>query len=81
VPAIAAQVFGLPIVVPEPGEYVARGAARQAAVALQGANHASAGLAGTLPEWQLAVHAAVEHPVQPTVRAAYAAVCARQVGS
>lgn len=67
VPAIAAQVFGLPIVVPEPGEYVARGAARQAAGAL----------AGSLPEWPLAVHVAVEHPAQPQVRASFAAAFAR----
>jgi len=82
VPAIAAQVFGLPIVVPEPGEYVARGAARQAAGVLRGAApagtvHASAELDGTLPEWPLAVHAAVEHPAQPQVRAAFAAAFAR----
>ncbi|MFM5905103.1 MAG: xylulokinase [Micrococcales bacterium] len=31
VQVIAGQVFGVPVVVPEPGEYVARGAARQAA--------------------------------------------------
>jgi len=82
VPAIAAQVFGLPIVVPEPGEYVARGAARQAAGVLRGAElagtvHTSADLAGTVPEWPLAVHAAVEHPAQPQVRAAFAAAFAR----
>jgi xylulokinase len=33
---IAGQVFGLPVVVPDPGEYVARGAARQAAGLLVG---------------------------------------------
>ena len=33
---IAASVFGLPVVVPEPGEYVADGAARQAAAVLTG---------------------------------------------
>lgn len=68
VPAIAASVLGLPVVVPEPGEYVARGAARQAA-GLLGAT----GPAGSLPEWPLALHAAVEHPAQPQVRAAYTA--------
>ena len=61
VPVIASQLLGLPVVVPEPGEYVARGAARQAAGML----------AGRLPEWPLAVHASVEHPSQPQVRAAY----------
>lgn len=34
---IAPQVFGLPVEIPEPGEYVAEGAARQAAWALSGA--------------------------------------------
>lgn len=62
VSTIAAQVFGVPVVVPEPGEYVARGAARQAAELL-----------GSTPPWSLAVHAAVEHAAQPQVRAAYAA--------
>lgn len=33
---VAARLFGLPIVVPEAGEYVAKGAARQAAWALSG---------------------------------------------
>jgi xylulokinase len=36
VQAVAPEVFGLPVVVPAPGEYVARGAARQAAWALRG---------------------------------------------
>ncbi|QWF79609.1 xylulokinase [Amycolatopsis sp. CA-230715] len=35
--AVAPLVFGVPVVVPEPGEYVALGAARQAAWALGGA--------------------------------------------
>jgi xylulokinase len=41
---VAASVFGLPVVVPEPGEYVADGAARQAAAVLTGA----------WPEWESA---------------------------
>jgi len=41
VQAIAAQVFSVPVTVPTPGEYVAAGAARQAAWALTGA----------LPDW------------------------------
>jgi xylulokinase len=40
---IAGEVFGLPIVVPTPGEYVADGAARQAAHALT----------GVVPAWNL----------------------------
>ncbi len=42
---IAAQVFGVRVDVPEPGEYVAAGAARQAAWALT----------GTAPEWSTAI--------------------------
>ena len=41
--AIAAQVFDVPVVVPEPGEYVADGAARQAAWVLTGAAPVVAG--------------------------------------
>lgn len=69
VPGIASAVLGLPVVVPEPGEYVARGAARQAAGLL----------VGELPDWPLTVHAAVEHPAAPHVRAAYTAEAARRV--
>lgn len=63
VSAIAAQVFGLPVVVPEPGEYVARGAAVQAAWAL----------AGERPRWATATHAEVPSDAQPQIRVAYAA--------
>lgn len=41
---VAAQVFGQDVLIPEPGEYVASGAARQAAWALT----------GTLPSWDTA---------------------------
>ena len=41
---IAPTVFATPVLVPEPGEYVADGAARQAAWALSGEDAA--------PEWQ-----------------------------
>ena len=53
VAAIAAQVFDVPVVVPEPGEYVAIGAAVQAAWALTGAR----------PTWEVPVSAtpAVDH--------------------
>ena len=40
---LAPSILGVPVVVPEPGEYVARGAARQAAWALKGA----------VPQWEL----------------------------
>ena len=60
---IAAQVFGAPIVVPRPGEYVAAGAAAQAAWALTGER----------PDWPVEV--AAEHPadVRPVIREQYAA--------
>ncbi|RIV36591.1 xylulokinase [Micromonospora radicis] len=61
---IAAQVFGCPVVVPPPGEYVADGAARQAAwLALGGAEPPSWTPAGT-----------EEHPAEPVpaIRERYA---------
>ncbi|MGY1900338.1 xylulokinase [Nocardia gipuzkoensis] len=48
--AIAAQVFGVTVTVPEPAEYVALGAARQAAWALSGAAHPPAWPACTAAE-------------------------------
>lgn len=63
VAAIAAQVFDLPVVIPEAAEYVAAGAARQAAWALVGAP----------PRWPVAV--AVEPPpdFRALIREQYAA--------
>ncbi|GAB4086432.1 xylulokinase [Myceligenerans cantabricum] len=74
---IAPQVFGLPIAVPEPGEYVADGAARQAAWVL--ATGTTAGSAGTLPRpappaWSTTVSVTLDADPQPLVRAQYAAV-------
>ncbi|WAB82482.1 xylulokinase [Microcella daejeonensis] len=63
VAGIAATVFGLPVTVPEPGEYVARGAALQAAWALS----------GTRPHWDLATAIEVPADPQPIVRKQYAA--------
>ena len=63
VAGIAATVFGLPVTVPEPGEYVARGAALQAAWALS----------GTRPRWDLATAIEVPADPQPIVREQYAA--------
>lgn len=63
VAGIAATVFGLPVTVPEPGEYVARGAALQAAWALS----------GTRPHWDLATAIEVPADPQPIVREQYAA--------
>ena len=61
---IAPAVFGRPVVVPTPGDYVADGAARQAAWALT----------GELPEWEAA--GTVTHDADPTpvVRERYASV-------
>ena len=63
VSAIAAHVFGLPVVVPQPGEYVARGAAVQAAWSRTGSR----------PQWAVATHAELAADPQPQIRRAYAA--------
>ncbi len=63
---IAAELFGLPVVVPEPAEYVALGAARQAAWVLSGAQHP--------PEWTVDTLASVEASGDGTVRARYGEV-------
>ncbi|WP_100811925.1 xylulokinase [Microbacterium sp. BR1] len=63
VSAIAAQVFDLPIVVPAPGEYVALGAARQAAGVLS----------GVLPDWVAAGEHEVPVDTRPDIRARYVA--------
>lgn len=60
---IAAQVFDLPIEVPVPAEYVARGAAVQAAWTLT----------GTRPAWTLSAVARPARDHHPTIRAHYAA--------
>jgi xylulokinase len=60
---IASTVFDFPIVVPAPAEYVADGAARQAAWALLGA----------LPEWAVSTVAELEADPVPLVREQYAA--------
>jgi len=62
---VAAGLFGLPVHVPAPGEYVAVGAARQAAWALAGTAEP--------PMWQPSSTQVVRADPQPTVRAAYAA--------
>ena len=63
---IASAVLGLPVTVPQPGEYVARGAARQAAWVLSGAAEP--------PVWPLAdVVETVSDPT-PFVRERYASV-------
>jgi xylulokinase len=65
--ALAPGIFGAPVLVPEPGEYVARGAARQAAWALAGATEP--------PPWPPARPAAeYTGAAQPGLRARYAAL-------
>lgn len=61
VQAIAAQVFDLPVVIPSPGEYVARGAAVQAAWAHSGSR----------PQWSVAADAAPAPDFQPDIRRNY----------
>ncbi len=63
VAAVAAQVFDVPVVVPEPGEYVALGAAVQAAWAL----------GGTRPEWHRPTVAEPAVDTRPVIREQYAA--------
>ena len=64
-PKLAPDLFGAPVAVPAPGEYVAIGAARQAAWALTGGD--------TPPRWEVAVDTSVD-PVDPERGAQ---VCAR----
>ncbi|HET6166803.1 MAG TPA: xylulokinase [Marmoricola sp.] len=62
--AIAPAILGLPVHVPEPREYVARGAARQAAWVLSGE-------AGP-PDWSVPTAVVSEADPEPAVRARYA---------
>lgn len=63
---IASAVLGLPVSVPEPGEYVARGAARQAAWVLAGGDEP--------PEWPLSGVTETRAEPTPGVRERYAEV-------
>jgi xylulokinase len=63
---IASAVLGLPVTVPQPGEYVARGAARQAAWVLAGSAEP--------PVWPLADVVETRADPTPAVRERYAAV-------
>ena len=62
VQTIAGQIVDVPVEVPEPGEYVAMGAATQAAWALDGA----------LPAWPVAISSSPPRDPQPQIRASYA---------
>lgn len=68
VAAVAAQVFDIPVAVPAPGEYVALGAARQAAWALTGER----------PGWPRQIENEPPADTRPEIRAAYDAVAARR---
>jgi len=63
---IAPTIFGLPVVIPEVAEYVALGAARQAAWALAGTEAA--------PAWAPAPATTHEAPAIPAIREQYAAL-------
>jgi xylulokinase len=67
---IAPQVFGLPIGIPEPGEYVADGAARQAAWVLARANDPGTGA----PAWSTTIATTLDADPRPVIREQYAAV-------
>ncbi|MGT2426360.1 xylulokinase [Amnibacterium kyonggiense] len=67
VQAVAAQVFAEPVVVPQPGEYVAAGAAVQAGWALT----------GTRPAWPVPDVAAPAPDHRPEILEAYRAAAAR----
>jgi xylulokinase len=61
---VAPSVLGLPVLVPEPGEYVATGAARQAAWVLSGAPEP--------PPWEATGVQRFEADPQPAIRRRYA---------
>lgn len=73
---IAPQVFGLPIGIPEPGEYVADGAARQAAWTLATASAGSAAPDADVaaPAWSTTITATLAADPKPVIREQYAAV-------
>ncbi|MFE7508621.1 xylulokinase [Promicromonospora sp. NPDC057488] len=71
---IAPQVFGLPIGIPEPGEYVADGAARQAAWTLAAASAAGGADDVAAPAWSTTIATTLEADPKPVVREQYAAV-------
>ena len=66
---IAPSILGLPVEVPEPGEYVADGACRQAAWVLAGGDEP--------PGWATSPTTQYDAPARPDVRARYADEAAR----
>ncbi|WP_020017234.1 xylulokinase [Promicromonospora sukumoe] len=71
---IAPQVFGLPIGIPEPGEYVADGAARQAAWTLAAASAPGGADDVAAPAWSTTIATTLAADPKPVVREQYAAV-------
>jgi xylulokinase len=71
VSAIASEVFDVAVAVPEPGEYVARGAAAQAAWAA----------GGERPEWTVPMSPTARRPRASIIRCQYAARSARATTS
>ena len=69
--ALAPGIFGVPVTVPEPAEYVALGAARQAAWTLAGRGSVTAPAA---PDWPTAASQTYEADPQSRVREQYAAL-------
>ncbi|KGM10769.1 xylulose kinase, partial [Cellulomonas bogoriensis 69B4 = DSM 16987] len=67
---IAPTIFGLDVTVPEPGEYVADGAARQAAWVLAASQDATA----QAPSWAASTSEVYSAAAEPRVREQYAAV-------
>jgi xylulokinase len=66
---IASQIFGRKVLLPPPGEYVANGAARQAAWALT----------GEIPNWKISNVAEVEEKATPEVFKRYQDLVAKTV--
>ncbi|MFG6444277.1 xylulokinase [Microbacterium sp. P07] len=66
VAVIAGQIFDAPVAIPAPGEYVALGAARQAAWALTGAR----------PGWPVAIDREPPHDTRRSIRTRYDEVAA-----
>lgn len=71
IPPIASEVFGLPVVVPQPCEYVALGAARQAGWVLRGEN----------PVWEVKVRSTAMSAAQPHIRSRYSSAFDRVVAA
>ena len=67
VQAIAAQVLDAPVVIPQPGEYVALGAAVQAEWARS----------GTRPSWEPNILASLKSDARPEILTAYRAAADR----